>query len=82
MAANCDCIKQLNEQLAPHNVRCKTKNSMSGLRTGKPKYTGQVFLIPLEKIDTKKKEAIPVMFVLYCPICGKKYGDGKEESGA
>lgn len=68
--AFCDCIEQVQEQLAESNARLLIE---SLIRTK----TGEIRSSPpslrLEKIDSSKRKRLPTLFCSHCPFCGKKY---------
>lgn len=66
----CECIKQTNAALEPHNAIIDVGFRID-ISTGEslPPHIG----VPLSKLDGKKKGKLPVLFAAFCPICGKRY---------
>lgn len=62
----CDCIKEINEQLKPHNARIAAGVSL------KDNTMQANYYVMLEKIDTAKRKPLPYMVMSYCPFCGEK----------
>ncbi len=63
----CNCIAIANEKLAKQNLALKTHLQFS-FSTGSSRL---VMGLPIEKIDTKNRNPLPVFPMAYCPICGK-----------
>lgn len=68
----CDCLKQVQEELKPHNARVvrsmqvNLSNNTCGMSPPK---------LVLEKLDSKNRGKLLSVFCVYCPFCGKKYPD-------
>jgi hypothetical protein len=63
----CNCVKRLNEALAPKNGRIvmamqitENLNLLSRL------------CIATEKLDKSKRKPVPTLVANYCPFCGEK----------
>lgn len=66
----CNCVEQMNTQLAEHNTRiCET---MGFPRDGSPIFT--LPKIDTEKIETRKRVGPALAIPTFCPFCGTPYG--------
>lgn len=63
----CNCLEQLNKELAPYNTRLKTELIMD-FKTGKCRV---VLPLPTQKINSKLRQPAKTCFGSYCPVCGK-----------
>lgn len=76
---DCDCIKRINDQLAEQNFALDTsfllgKNlSLSAVTLS----VGTHWKDPSKKVRGKKP---PTIVITFCPFCGKKANDDKENS--
>ncbi|AIE73853.1 hypothetical protein D082_13250 [Synechocystis sp. PCC 6714] len=72
----CDCLKNLDERLAPQGLKLCDKNLTLVLPKKGPCYFIQT--IPLVQLENGRKPKLAqpksVGFT-YCPFCGKKYGE-------
>ena len=64
----CECIKQVDEQLKPHGIKVKRHMTMN-FKTGEASMSQPS--IEVEKTNRKRGKTPPV-FVSYCPFCGVK----------
>jgi hypothetical protein len=69
----CDCVEQVNKQLAKRNAALDTSLLMNFA-------TMQASISPpriqLRKVDsTRKRDRLPTLFAAYCPFCGKKVSE-------
>ena len=64
----CNCIKQVNEQLASANGRL-------AVGFGITKDLGVIarLLVGVEKVDKAKRAKPPVVSASHCPFCGAKF---------
>lgn len=64
----CNCIKQVNEQLAAANGRL-------AVGFGVTKDLGVItrLLVGVEKVDKSKRARPPVVSASHCPFCGTKF---------
>jgi hypothetical protein len=60
----CTCIQEVNEQLAKDNLQLSTTIP---LRVGVPAR----IVIPVEKLDSKKKAHKITLTGSFCPFCGQ-----------
>lgn len=64
----CDCLNQVNEQLADSGVRLQTCLEMD---FGKGEASIRGPLLAVEWIG-KKRRKLPTVMCSFCPICGRK----------
>lgn len=64
----CDCIKTVNELLAPHNTQVVL-----------PIFGPKQPFVETMKIDEKKRGKPQAMFASCCPFCGERYSKGKPD---
>ena len=63
----CDCLKQVNKDLAAYNGKVATSVFVTediGLKIR--------VLIATEKVDKKKRKPAPRLPAAFCPFCGEK----------
>lgn len=66
---NCNCVEKANEALKEQNTFIESKLMMN-FETGDTSLSPPMIVVG--KLDSKKKEPLPVLFCSYCPFCGKK----------
>ena len=60
----CDCIKRINEQLAPKNAELPVAINFT---TG-----GADLIFRLNKVESKKKLGATFIVPTYCPFCAER----------
>jgi hypothetical protein len=76
---NCDCIAKIDEKLAEQNIALDT-SFLLGKNLNLSDVTlsvGTLWKDPSKKVRGKKP---PTIVVTFCPFCGKKAQDDKENS--
>ena len=61
----CDCLKRVNEQLAPYNGKVAT-----GFIITDELGVEMRVLIATEKVDKAKRKPLPPLTAAFCPFCG------------
>lgn len=64
----CDCVTQVNEQLAEHNTQIAVAIT---LKTS-PNQIGSLPLVATTKLEDHKRGRPKTVVCSYCPFCGKK----------
>lgn len=68
----CDCRAKLDEKLKAHNGRIAMAILLPA--EGSNALRARV-LVQTEKLDTKKRKAVPAVMASYCPFCGEHIAD-------
>lgn len=66
---SCDCIKQMDAKLAPHNTRLAVTFGFS-------RATGKSVTLPtilVEKVESRKRGSEALAIASFCPFCGERY---------
>ena len=66
---SCNCVALIDAQLKDRNARVATRLVLN-FKTGDARSTAP--LVQLEKIDSKKRKAVPTMVATFCPFCGMR----------
>lgn len=69
----CDCIDDINGELAKHNGKLSLTFNFSG---------GTWPTLEVEKVDRKKRVRPPLVIPTFCPFCGTKYKADEAQAGA
>lgn len=64
----CDCVKKMDEALAPMNGRIAVA---IGFSPDMSKMTSRL-IVATEKIDKAKRKPAPTAVASFCPFCGVK----------
>jgi hypothetical protein len=67
----CECVKKVDEQLAPKNARI---GMAMGISPDMNQLTSRL-LVATEKIDKKSRKPVPFVVATFCPFCGVKWGE-------
>ncbi|WP_295441570.1 hypothetical protein [uncultured Thiodictyon sp.] len=65
---SCDCIDQVDVDLAKRGVRLITTTPMKGLALLEQRVT-----LAVERTDSRSRRPLPSVHGTFCPICGRKY---------
>lgn len=65
----CRCIELVNKHLAKFNARVEQRFMLGD----NPRLSQSAPLVQLEKIDDRKRKALPPVVAAYCPFCGRKW---------
>ena len=73
----CECIKKVNEKFkeAGINTAIYVPATVS-MKTGKMR--SDRVTVATQKADSDKREKPKVLFAVYCPFCGERYGESDD----
>lgn len=74
---NCDCVKKMDETLEPHNAGVDTAMMFSMTTM----HEWVTMILPVVKLDPKKRSRLPKIAMNYCPMCGTKTGSPPAKAG-
>lgn len=64
----CNCIKEVNSQLAEHNGKLAIAFGL----TADMASMKMRLMIATEKVDKTKRKPVPALTASFCPFCGEK----------
>lgn len=68
----CECRAKMDEKLKAHNGRIALAILLPA--EGSDALRSRI-LVQTEKLDTKKRNAVPAVIASYCPFCGEHVAD-------
>ena len=69
----CECRERINEKLAERNAKISVGFCFDNQDGPSRKMILAPPSIELEKVDKKKRGALPILSASFCPFCGQPY---------